>query len=444
MHGHRWNAALGAALTFLCCSNAVSAQDEVSQAGVRLDAEQMLQLSEQAAAQGQEATARRILEVLVEDPRLRIRSEARFRLAMLALGGGERRRAALLLRAILDEEPDAQRVRLELARVLALMGDLEGARRALRQAQAGGLPAEVALIVDRYSAALWDQRPLGGHLEVALAPDSNINRATRSDTLDTVIGEFELTDDAQARSGIGLSLRGSGYFRRPLGGRTRLLAQAGYDASLYRADAFNDIAAQVSLGPEFQFTKGRLQLLMSHQRRWFGGEPFTRTGSAKVEWERPLSPTSQLRLSGEVSRTKVIPNPLQDATALLGKAYLEKALSQRDGVSLGVSGGRQIARDAGYSTFFGEAEIFGWREHDRMTFVAGASYARLAADERIALYPRRRKESLVRVTAGATLRQLTVAGFAPQLRFTWERNASTLEIYDYSRLRSEIGIVRAF
>ena len=68
-------------------------------------------------------------------------------------------------------------------------------------------------LVDRYSAALRAQKPLGASFELAIAPDSNINRATRSDTLGTVLGDFTLNQDAQARSGVGLALRGQVYGR---------------------------------------------------------------------------------------------------------------------------------------------------------------------------------------------------------------------------------------
>ena len=95
--------------------------------------------------------------------------------------------AAVLYRAILDEQPGAQRVRLQLARALLFAGDEGGAARALRQAQAGGLPPDVQQVVAQFQGALRAVQPVGGLLEVALAPSTNINRATRSNTLDTVI-----------------------------------------------------------------------------------------------------------------------------------------------------------------------------------------------------------------------------------------------------------------
>ena len=45
-------------------------------------------------------------------------------------------------------------------------------------------------------------------------------------TLGTVIGDFTLDDDARARSGTGLQLRGQAYWRAPLSNAADLLVRA--------------------------------------------------------------------------------------------------------------------------------------------------------------------------------------------------------------------------
>src|SRR3546814_15777650 len=94
-----------------------------------------------------------------------------------------------------------------------MLGNLTAARKELRAAEAAGLPPEVEQIVRFYSRALDARKPVGGSVKVALAPDSNINRATRSDTLGTVIGDFVLDEEARAKSCVGLDLQGQGYVR---------------------------------------------------------------------------------------------------------------------------------------------------------------------------------------------------------------------------------------
>jgi hypothetical protein len=76
--------------------------------------------------------------------------------------------------------------------------------------------------------------------------------------------------------------------------------------------------------------------------------------------------------------------------------------------------------------------------------VLSGGYSRLEADKRLFLYPKRRVDD--RLTAGmsGTFRALKVGGFAPIVRLHYERNFSTLEIYDYRRLAADVGVTAAF
>ena len=217
-------------------------------ATVQVTAAQLFRIAETAAAKGDTRTAERAYEALIQDPSQEVRLEARFRMAMLEGKRGNLTKAATLLRQVIDQRPDASRVRLELASVLDRMGDKDGAWRQVRSIHAGGLPADVARLVDRYSEALRAQRSAGSSIEFALAPDNNINRATRADRLGTVIGDFEIADEGKAKSGTGLAISGQTYRRLPLGNEVSLLIRGSGFANLYRESRFNDIAADVAVG----------------------------------------------------------------------------------------------------------------------------------------------------------------------------------------------------
>ncbi|MGQ7830794.1 surface lipoprotein assembly modifier [Altererythrobacter sp. Z27] len=405
---------------------------------------QMLLLAVRALASQQDALAIKILETLLNDPEVKVRNEARFRLAMLASRDRRWNEAGEYLRAILDEEPGAQRARLELARVQAELGELDASRRTLREAQAGGLPPDVARLVERFSAALRERKPFGVNVQIAIAPDSNINRATRSGTLGTILGDFELDDDARQSSGIGITMSSEAYYRKPLSAKTSLLARAGFTGNFYRADQFNDIAAIGAIGPEFPLIGGRANLLIGGQRRWFGGERYNDALDANLQWQRALGRRSQLRTGMSYSRTYYRFNELQDSDTLAGFASYERALSQRAGASLTIAGTRQIAADPAYSISSGQVSATGWREFGRTTLFASATYQHLEADRRLAIYPSRRKEDFLRLSLGATLRTLSWKGWAPQVKLIWENNSSPIEIYRYDRWRGEFGIARAF
>lgn len=136
---------------------------------VRVSPEQLFAIADQARSARDFAAAETAWRALATNPDIELRTEARFRLAMmLADDLGKHREAAVLFREILDEKPGAARVRIELARMQAMLGDLRAAERELRSAQAAGLPPEVEQQIRFYAAALsaglYDPRTRGWQL----------------------------------------------------------------------------------------------------------------------------------------------------------------------------------------------------------------------------------------------------------------------------------------
>ena len=407
--------------------------------------EQLLGLSERMAAAGSTEQAKTILSALEQDPDPNIRNEARFRIARLLEAQGMNTGAAVLLRAVVDDAPTAVPARLELAQLLDRMGDRDGAWRQMRAVRASGLPASVARLIDRYSEALRAARPAGMSIEVALAPDSNINRATRSDTLGTVIGDFTIDQDAKAKSGTGLAISAQGYRRLGIPGTSAaLLARVSGFGDLYRRSKFNDIAVDVAAGPELQLGSNRLNLEAGATMRWFGQKPYSRSARIGAAWMRPLGGRTQLDagLSAALIDNRV--NHLEDGRDFSARLSVEHALSPTMGVIGTLSGERMSARDPGYSTTGWRAGLSLWRDVGRLTLTAGGEFGRLSADERLSLFPDRRSDRYTRLSLAATFRQLQFGGFAPVARFSMERNRSSIAFYDYKRRRMEIGFARAF
>ena len=432
-----------AAATVLAPPMALAAQQAEK---IQLSAAQVFELAARAEQDGAFVDAERAYRALAADPDADIRAEARFRLAlMLADRMGDVRKAATELRAILDEMPNAGRVRVELARMNAMMGNLGAAERELRAAEAGGLlPPEVAQAVRFFANALSVSRPFGGSLELAFAPDSNVNRATRADTLGTVIGDFDLDEEAQAQSGVGLALRGQGYARLPVGSGTLLMARLSASGNIYRQSAFNDIALGLLAGPEFDIGKDRLALSAGPIWRWYGMDPYSLSLTTSAKWQHALNPRSSLRIDAGASRINNRRNDLQDGAAYALSVGVDRAFSARLGGGLQANIGRTTARDPGYAdvTFGGAGYLF--REFGRTTAVLSVSYARLEADARLALYAQRRTDNLLTAAGTLTLRRFRIGTFAPYIRLRAERNASTVELYDFKRLAGETGLTAAF
>lgn len=438
-----------AAAIAVCCgiasAQALAAQEARPAQEVQLSAAEVFALAAEAEARKDFAVAEASYRALTGDPDVAIRNEARFRLAlMLADERREYAAAALLLRQILDEQPDVGRVRLELARMQAMMGNLREAEREMRAASASGLPPEVEQMVQFFRTAINANRPFGANIELAFAPDSNINRATRSDTLSTVIGDFALDEDAQAQSGVGLFARTNLWARLPASAKVDINARASAGGNIYRDGQFNDLTAALHLGPRVRLGSDLLSVSATAAWRWFGGSPFTFNYGVETSYTHPLAKTSQMSADVTVLRSEDQLNSLRDATIVIGSLGVDKSFSARWGGGLRLTGQRQAARDPGFSIAAGGVSVYTFREFGPTTVLASVGYQHLEADARLFLFPRRRIDDRLDLLASATLRSLRVGRFAPLVRVRYERNWSSVGIFDFDRIGAELGITAAF
>jgi hypothetical protein len=411
---------------------------------IQATAVDLLHLAEEFVRRGEPDKARPILALLARDPHRDVRNEARYRHSLLLEAAGQDTAAAVLLRQILDEKPDAPAVRLKLAMMLHKMGDEDAALRELRALRSADLPPTVARFVDRLAASLQATKPFGVQVEFALAPDSNINRATRADTLGTVFGDFRFDPDSKPRSGVGATIRGMAHARLGLTEGLALTARASTEANLYRHKEFNDIAVDFAVGPEWRLGRIRFSAEMGAGQQWYGMKPYQRSLRLGAGAVTPLGPATQLRVDASARRADNRLNDLQDGGSVSARVRLERAVSPRLLVAASLGGDRFKARDDAYSTRSWQAGIAAYREVGPLTVSASLDIGRLKADDRLLILPEARSDRLTRFTVGTVFRNLAVAGFAPMTRLVIERNRSTVEYYDYKRVRTEFGITRAF
>ena len=428
----------------LGCAAPLSAQ-QAPTASTSLSAAQLFAFADAARDAGRYADAEAAYRALSADPDIELRNEARFRLGlMLADREHKFREAAIEFRRILDEKPRAARVRLELARMDAALGNLGAAGKELRAAQASGLPNDVGRLVRFYANALNARKRFGASVEVAIAPDSNINRATRSDTLGTVIGDLTLDNNARAQSGVGLSLRGQTYWRGTIDPKLSVLVRASGSADLYRASQFDDIAGSLQAGPDVTLGRDRISLAVGPGWRWYGLHPYSLSLGGTIDWQHVLGKRGQLRVDGSFASIDNRLNDLQDGKSYALAVGVDRSFSARFGGGVQLSGDREAARDPGYATASGGINAYVFREMGRTTAVASIGYSHLEADARLFLYPERRRDDRFTASLSATFRTFQVASLAPLARVRWERNISSVELYDYKRISVELGVSAAF
>ena len=409
-----------------------------------LKAVDLFRLADEARAKGRVADAETIYDALAKDPNPEVRAEARFRHGMMLAGLKRYREAAVLFRALLDEKPGATRVRLELARVLAAMGKEAEARRELRQAEAAGLPPDVAAVVDQFSQALRSTQRYGGSINVSVAPDSNINRATAARTLDTVIAPLTLSKDAREESGIGFEGGAQGFLRLPLAPNLDLVPRVSGQADIYGPSEFDDISGSAMLGLDWRLGRDKISPSVGETWRWYGGSLYATTQVVSVDWTHPIGNRAQLETQVSAGRARYALNDLQNGGLYAGAVSYERALTPKMGASLTLDVTRQNAADPGYATWQGGGTLLTWRDIGRTTFFLSGGVHRLEGDAQLFLFPDRRREWLYQASGGATLRRFTWRGFAPVVKVSFERNQSTVGLYDYRRVVTSMGIAGAF
>jgi outer membrane protein len=388
--------------------------------------------------------AERRYRTLIAETEGELRIEARFRLAVMLDSLGRQQEAAAELRAILAENPDAQGIRVILARMLAQSGDREGARREFRRAEDAGLPTDVQAVVRQFVDALRSSKPVGGSFSLSLVADSNVNRATRADTIDTVIAPFQLSEDARAQAGIGANLTGQVYARAYVGSQFRLLARLSSQGDLYDNSRFNDIRGGGQIGLEWATARDRISPGLGRSYRWFGGDRYATTETASLGWRHTAGSNALIDGTIAVGKADYALNDGLDGWVYDLSFRYERAGSARHGASFALSVQRQDAADAGYATASGGLEALYWRQAGQLTLFGSLGLSHLEADSRLLLFARRRTDWLVAGTVGASLSQSLIAGFAPVVRATYTRNSSTLTLYDYSRVRIELSLSHRF
>jgi len=433
-------------LTVLAFAGASSALGQTAPAPApRLTTAQLFALADAARDRGDYLTAERAYRALSADRDADMRSEARFRLAMMLADREHRyREAAVELRHILDEKPGAARVRLELARIDALLGHISEAGRELRAVEAGGLPPEVEQTVRFYAQALDARRPVGGSVELLLAPDTNINRATNSNTLGTVIGDFTLNRDAQAHSGIGAATRGQAYARLGLSDKISLLARLSGSANLYRSSRFDDVVLAPQIGPEFGAGPDKVTLGVGPAWRWYGTHIYTTSLAASANWQHIVGRRGQLRIDAAVAHVRNHFDDLETGDAFSLSVAVDRAFSARFGGGLQIFASRQDARNAGYATTGGGIGGYLFREIGKTTVAANLTYSHMEADRRLALFPARRIDNGYSAMVSGIFRQVRIGAISPVIRLRYERTISPVQLYDYRRFAGEIGITTAF
>ena len=245
-----------------------------------------------------------------------------------------------------------------------------------------------------------------------------------------MIAPFELDPDARGQSGVGFSLGGQAWSRDSLLGGT-LLTRTGAHGDFFSKGRFNDVQFVLSSGPEFNSGLGRLRPALTHERRWYGGDRYSKGVGVSLNWLTLRSASAQVEIDGSVIRQSINNNIFLDGYRYFLSAAYDRAFSAATSARVVIRGSvldaeakPELLRQGGIDGLL--AQILA----PASLFVQGG-YTKTDGRAPIALFGKTRDDDRFDIGAGVVAHGLSYAGFAPLVRLTYTNSSSNIELYNY-------------
>lgn len=347
-------------------------------------------------------------------------------------------------RRILVIEPNAERVRLDLARAFFLKGDYDNATIQFRRARAGNVPDAVKANIDHYLAAMARGKKWSYGFSVALAPDTDENAATSVDQV-TIYG-LPFTLDSKARQTSGVGVFGEVYGEWSPTIAKNLKARIGIDA--YRTDysggSFDDMTASVYAGPQLFFDGWDISPLFTGFDRWFGNKPYLDGRGGRLVADFGTTSPWQWSLSLGGQNLEFKPNPLQSGPLYSLQAQAGHVLSPSDAMEILAGFNRQDADPSfSYSGYWFGA---GYQRDLPLGFSAKISPAYFVTDydSPLAGFGVARSDHMLVVQLDFLNRRFAYRGFTPKFFYTFTDQQSNIPLFRYTRSQFQLGLTTQF
>ncbi len=367
---------------------------------------------------------------------------------LIAARAGDHARAVAIYRGILAAEPSNDVVRIELAASLAALNDADGVRAQAEMLRASGIDDRLGGAITRLADLVDANRPLRFRGYAAILPSTNVNRGTDNETVPLGPIDLKIDPNSRRKSGIGLLLGGEAVYQRQIAPDRRFFTVGSAVGRIYPGEtSLSSFNFEGAVGLEQSFGKTRASLAL--------------TGAAGTSTEQVNVLQGGIR--GEVSgRFAGAPRWLWSLNAQI-RAQDDLATGNRDGLIANFGAGLDHYFATGHFLRFGvrtEATRFRldrFSYHETGVF---AGYSRplplginIYAQAGVAwrdydgLYPGLSvNQEDIRYTGDIVLtkRDLSYAGFAPQLLYRYERVVSNAAFDDIERHEIEMRLTRDF
>ncbi len=410
----------------------------------KLTAETLIETARKAIARGKLDDAQLLLEGV--KPGAGDIDDLDFLWGTIASKRGDWPEAIRRFRAMLARNPDLPRVRLDLAFAYFRAGEDRQAAYHFRLALGTkDLPGIVRARALAFLDLIRRRKTWSVTGSIAALPDSNINNATAARSVDLFGLPATLSEDARRTSGVGASANLSGGYEARLSHDTRFRVGGGLRTRTYRESQYNERILSVRAGPRFLFEKFDLRPELSANRRWLGGEVYSRSVGLGLSGNWAVG--GAWRLGASLGRDwndyrtflgeGTLDSARLDVVHALGRATQVRADAAWRRETLGSDAhswreyilGLSVSRELPWGFVVSGGPVFRWREYGAPLPVFG---------------PDARRDRTVAGRLTVSNRHVELLGFMPEVTVRHERRRSNLALYEYERTAGEIGVVRSF
>ncbi|MBN9545490.1 MAG: DUF560 domain-containing protein [Alphaproteobacteria bacterium] len=371
--------------------------------------------------------------------------DALFLLGNVAVAQGKYDEAISLFRRLLVLEPDAERVRLELARAFFLKADYQNADRQFRFARAGDIPDAAKENIDHFLGAISRLREWTFDFALGLAPDTNQNAATSASQVQIFGLPFTLDPNARSQSGVGLAGSANGEWSPLVSDNIKARVGAGISRVEYSGGKFDDMTLSGYAGPQFLYSDWDFSVLATGFQRWYANKSFVSGIGGKLAGEYGI--TSDILAGGSVGIQAVTDRftPEQSGALYTTQAQAAYVISPSSLVQFQIGFNRQAAKIGAYS-YSGVWTSAAYQRDLPFGFSASIQPAWFVTryDQALPAFGKTRADDALMLNVTLLNRRFDYHGFTPRISYTFTDQHSNLALYSYTRHQFQIGLTTQF
>jgi len=196
-----------------------------------------------------------------------------FMLGISARETGNPKESIVLFKQILEEEPTALRVRLELARSYYITGDMKAAKREFLTVKAARPPKKIGDNIDKFLTAIKNNQPKYWSLRFSAGYkyDSNFNAGPSIDTVEMYNTVFTLSDTAKKTGDHAFFYSVDAEYNFPISKDYLWENRVSANKNTYNDTESNDsVVLSLATGPGYRTKNMKVSLPLTYTRSKFG------------------------------------------------------------------------------------------------------------------------------------------------------------------------------